>query len=149
MQRVARAEVRVGDAVVGRIGAGALILVGVSRNDTPADADYLAGKAARLRIFADEDGKLNCDIVRAGGEFLVVSQFTLYGDCDKGNRPSYIAAAPAAAGRQLYERFCEALRELGHRVHTGRFQEMMAVELVNDGPVTLILESTGRQGGTA
>jgi D-tyrosyl-tRNA(Tyr) deacylase len=148
VQRVARAEVRVDGAVVGSIGRGALILVGISRQDTPGDAAFLAGKASRLRIFDDPAGRLNWSVSEAGGDFLVVSQFTLYGDCGKGNRPSYIAAATPERGREGYEWFVDALRGLGHQVETGRFQEAMEVELVNDGPVTLILESAGR-GGTA
>ena len=146
VQRVARAEVRIDGAVVGRIQHGALILVGVSREDTRADAEFLAGKTSRLRIFDDADGRLNRDIGQSGGDFLVVSQFTLYGDCSRGNRPSYIAAAGPEHGREGYAWFVEALRSCGHRVETGRFQAAMQVELVNDGPVTLVLESTGRGG---
>lgn len=146
VQRVSRAEVRIEGSVVGRIGVGAVILVGISRQDTRADASFLAGKASRLRIFDDSDGKMNRDIFEAGGNFLVVSQFTLYGDCRKGNRPSYIAAAGPELGRDGYAWFVDALRGFGHQVETGRFQALMDVELVNDGPVTLILDSTGRQG---
>lgn len=144
VQRVRKAWVSVDGAEVGRIGAGALLLLGVARGDTDADADVLAGKASRLRIFDDEEGRLNRDIGAVDGAFLAVSQFTLYGDCRKGNRPSYIEAAEPDEGRRLYARFVEALRALGHRVETGTFQAHMVVGLENDGPVTLMLESRGR-----
>lgn len=145
VQRVRRAAVRVDGATVGAIGPGALLLVGVARGDTPEDQRYLARKVASLRIYDDEAGRLNADITSVpGGAFLAVSQFTLYGDCRKGNRPSYIEAAPPDEGRATYEAFVNSLRGLGHRVETGRFQEHMVVELENDGPVTLILESRGR-----
>lgn len=145
VQRVRRAEVCVEGAVCGEIGAGALLLVGVARGDTEEDLKFLARKVAALRIYDDADGKLNADIASVpGGAFLAVSQFTLYGDCRKGNRPSYIEAAPAEEGRLKFDHFVEALRLMGHRVETGRFQEQMLVSLVNDGPVTLMLESRGR-----
>ena len=144
VQRVRKAWVSVNDAEVGRIGAGALLLLGVARGDTDDDAGFLAGKASRLRIFDDECGRLNETIAAVHGSFLAVSQFTLYGDCRKGNRPSYIEAADPEEGRRLYERFVEALRGLGHRVETGTFQSSMVVGLENDGPVTLMLESRGR-----
>ncbi len=145
MQRVRKAAVRVDDAVCGEIGPGALLLVGISRGDTEADVTFLARKVAALRIYDDAEGKLNADIGSVpGGAFLAVSQFTLYGDCRKGNRPSYIEAAPAEEGRAQFERFVHALVGLGHRVETGRFQEQMLVSLENDGPVTLLLESRGR-----
>lgn len=144
VQRVCRAEVRVGDHVAGSIGAGAVVLVGVARGDTRADAEYLARKTAGLRIYADTDGKLNDALDPARGAVLAISQFTLYGDCRKGNRPSYIEAADSEEGRLGYDRYVEALRGLGLRVETGRFQEHMVVCLENDGPVTLVLESRGR-----
>jgi D-tyrosyl-tRNA(Tyr) deacylase len=129
---------------VGCIGTGALLLLGVARGDTEGDASFLAGKVSRLRIFDDEEGRLNRAIDAVDGSFLAVSQFTLYGDCRKGNRPSYIEAAEPEEGRRLYARFVEALRDLGHRVETGTFQAQMLVGLENDGPVTLMLESRGR-----
>ena len=145
IQRVRRAEVRVEDQVVGSIGYGALILVGVARGDTMEDAAYLARKTAHLRIYEDEDGKLNAPIDDIeGGAFLAVSQFTLYGDCGKGNRPSYMESAGAEEGRQGYEWFVEALRRFGRPVETGLFQEYMVVDLENDGPVTILMESRGR-----
>lgn len=144
IQRVSRAAVTVGGEVVAAIGAGAAVLVGVARGDTDHDARYLARKTAQLRIFDDAQGQLNHAIDAVGGSFLVVSQFTLYGDCRKGNRPSYIQAAGPEEGGRIYELFVEALRGLGHEVQTGRFQATMRVELVNEGPVTLLLESHGR-----
>ncbi len=145
IQRVRRAEVKVEDKVVGSIGYGAVILVGVARGDTPEDAEFLARKTALLRIYEDADGKLNAPIDDIeGGSFLAVSQFTLYGDCRKGNRPSYGEAAGAEEGRQGYEWFVEALRRFGRPVETGRFQEHMVVDLENDGPVTILMESRGR-----
>jgi D-tyrosyl-tRNA(Tyr) deacylase len=145
IQRVRKAEVRVEETVVGSIGYGALILVGVARGDTMEDAEYLARKAARLRIYEDGDGKLNAPIDDIeGGAFLAVSQFTLYGDCGKGNRPSYGESAGAEEGRQGYEWFVAALRRFERPVETGRFQEHMVVSLENDGPVTILIESRGR-----
>jgi len=130
----------VGDDIVGAIDHGAVLLVGVGRGDTLSDAQAAARKVSQLRIFNDAAGKLNESIHAVGGSFLVVSQFTLFGDCRKGNRPSFIEAAPPGLGRELYEAFIDALRSLGHTVETGRFQEHMVVHLQNDGPVTLILE---------
>ncbi len=144
VQRVVRARVTFEGREVAAIGAGALVLVGVARGDTPEDALYLARKTAQLRIFDDEHGQMNHPIDAVAGEYLVVSQFTLYGDCRKGNRPSYIEAAPPAEGEREYERYVRALRDTGHSVKTGRFQAMMDVELVNAGPVTILLESRGR-----
>jgi D-tyrosyl-tRNA(Tyr) deacylase len=144
IQRVKRAAVRVAGQTVGRIEAGALILAGVARDDTGSDVRHLAGKVARLRIFDDAGGKMNKSIQETEGSFLVVSQFTLYGDCGKGNRPSYLEAAEAEKGRRHFDLFVDQLRHLGLFVETGRFGETMEVELVNDGPVTLILESRGR-----
>jgi D-aminoacyl-tRNA deacylase len=141
VQRVKRAEVRVEGSVVGRIEGGLVVLVGMSREDTAAACQYLAEKIFHLRAFNDAEGRMNRSLVEAGGDILCVSQFTLYGDCRKGRRPSYDRAAPPEAARELYERFVESLRGFGVRVETGRFQAMMDVELVNDGPVTLLLDS--------
>jgi D-tyrosyl-tRNA(Tyr) deacylase len=144
IQRVTSASVSVDGETVGQIGDGLLVLVGVSHNDTAADAAHLAKKTANLRIFDDDNGIMNRSVLECGGAVLAVSQFTLYGDCKKGNRPSYIDAAPPEKGRALYEEYVSRLREFGLRVETGIFQAEMEVSLVNDGPVTLILESTGR-----
>jgi len=141
VQRVARASVRVDGRRVGEIGRGLLVLVGVGRDDGPSDADYVAGKVAALRIFDDGQGKLNRAVGEAGGAVLLVSQFTLYGDCRKGRRPSFDAAAPPEAARGLYEDVARRLRAHGLRVETGEFQALMQVELVNDGPVTVLLDS--------
>jgi D-tyrosyl-tRNA(Tyr) deacylase len=141
VQRVARARVRVGDRTVGEIGQGLLVLLGVGRGDTEADAAYLAEKIVHLRIFEDAEGKMNRSLLDVGGEMLVVSQFTLYGDCRRGRRPSYSEAAPPEHARALYEYFVERARQYGPRVETGIFQEMMDVELVNVGPVTVLLDS--------
>ena len=141
VQRVKRASVRVGAEVVGEIGAGLLVLLGVAQEDKEADADYLARKVLTLRIFDDADGKMNLAVGDAGGAALVVSQFTLYGDARGQNRPSYIRAARPEDARRLYDYFVEKLRAGGLRCETGRFQEMMEVELVNDGPVTILLDS--------
>ena len=141
VQRVKRASVRVGPQVVGEIGPGLLVLLGVAQEDKEADADYLARKVLALRIFDDVEGKMNVAIREAGGAALVVSQFTLYGDARGQNRPSYIRAARPEEARRLYEYFVEKLRAGGLRCETGRFQEMMEVELVNDGPVTILLDS--------
>ena len=141
VQRVKRASVRVGPQVVGEIGSGLLVLVGVAQGDGEAAADYLAGKVAGLRIFEDGEGKMNRSVSEAGGAVLAVSQFTLYGDVRRGKRPSFDAAARPEEARRLYERFVARLRAAGLRCETGRFQEMMDVELVNDGPVTILLDS--------
>jgi len=145
IQRVLHASVSIRDQVVGRIGPGMLILCGVGNADTDADALWLARKVSRLRIFSDADGKMNESIAAVpGGAFLVISQFTLYGDCRKGNRPGYTDAASPEPGRRGYEQFVASLRAEGFPVETGTFGGDMQVALVNDGPVTLILESTGR-----
>jgi D-tyrosyl-tRNA(Tyr) deacylase len=144
VQRVTQAKVEVDGAVTGEIGAGMLVLLGVAKPDTAADADFLAEKIAGLRIFSDDAGKMNRSLIETGGAMLAVSQFTLYGDCRKGRRPSFDLAAPAGQARALYEHFVAASREAGVRVATGIFQAHMAVSLVNDGPVTLILESPSR-----
>lgn len=141
VQRVSQAAVEVDGGLVGRIGTGFLVLLGVADDDAEKDADYLAGKIVHLRIFEDEAGKLNRSLVDCGGEMLVVSQFTLYGDCRKGRRPSFVKAAAPDKGNALYRHFVEAVRARGVTVATGRFGAMMAVSLVNHGPVTLIVES--------
>ena len=141
IQRVSNAGVTVGDEIVGRIGAGLCVFLGVGRKDSESNADSLAEKISNLRIFDDDQGKMNRSARDVGGEILVVSQFTLYGDCAKGNRPSFTEAAPAAEAERLYETFVDRLRALGLRVSTGRFQAKMAVSLTNDGPVTFILEA--------
>ena len=141
VQRVSRARVTVESAVTGEIGAGLLILLGVGRNDTSAVAVSFAEKIANLRIFEDAEGKMNRSLLDAGGSALIVSQFTLYGDARGQRRPSFIAAAPPEQAKGLYEEFSEALSKLGVTVATGIFQAMMSVELVNEGPVTILLDS--------
>lgn len=141
VQRVSRAKVSVGDEISGEIEGGLVVLLGVAQGDEEPDARELAAKIATLRIFEDEAGKMNRSLVEAGGAMLVVSQFTLLGDCRKGRRPSFVAAASPEVAEQLYEVFVAAVREQGIRVETGRFRQHMAVELVNDGPVTLLLDS--------
>jgi D-tyrosyl-tRNA(Tyr) deacylase len=138
-QRVSEARVRVARDVVGEIGPGLCILLGVARRDSEADAERLAAKIARLRIFADEEGRFDRSVVDVGGSALVVSQFTLLADTARGNRPSFTGAAPPEEAQPLYERFCEYLRDLGIPVQQGVFGASMAVELVNDGPVTIVL----------
>jgi D-tyrosyl-tRNA(Tyr) deacylase len=140
VQRVARACVRVEDEVAGEIGAGLCVLLGVARGDRPTEAERLAGKVARLRVFEDDQARVDRSLLDTGGEALVVSQFTLLGDTAKGNRPSFTEAAPPEEAEPLYEAFCKALRGLGVVVETGVFGARMALELVNDGPVTIILE---------
>jgi D-tyrosyl-tRNA(Tyr) deacylase len=141
LQRVNEARVRVGDEPVGEIGRGLCILLGVARGDGLEEAQRLAGKVVRLRIFEDADGRFDRSLLDTGGAALVVSQFTLLADTAKGNRPSFSGAAGPEEAEPLYEAFCEALRELGVSVETGAFGARMAVELVNDGPVTLVLET--------
>lgn len=141
IQRVKESAVTVEDREVGRIGRGLLVLLGVARDDTPKDADYLLDKTLHLRIFEDDAGKMNRSLLDVGGALLVVSQFTLYGDCRKGRRPSFVQAAPPETAEELYEYFVGHAREWGISVATGQFRAMMDVALVNDGPVTLILES--------
>jgi D-aminoacyl-tRNA deacylase len=141
VQRVSRAEVKVDGEVTGKIGLGLLVLLGVGRDDTETDAIYLADKIAGLRIFEDDRGKMNRSVQQAGGSVLAVSQFTLYGDVRRGKRPSFDAAAPPENARPLYEFFVDQIRAAGLRCETGRFQEMMKVELVNEGPVTILLDS--------
>jgi D-aminoacyl-tRNA deacylase len=141
IQRVSRAQVTVNGEITGKIGRGFLVLLGVSGEDTEKDADYLANKIAGLRIFEDEQGKMNLDLASVGGGILVVSQFTLYGDVRRGKRPSFDAAAPPERARQLYEYFLARIRSSGLPCETGRFQETMQVGLINDGPVTILLDS--------
>lgn len=140
LQRVSRAAVRVDGQAVGAIGRGFVVLAGFAPADTEPALAWMAEKVAGLRLFADAEGKMNLPLAEVGGALLVVSQFTLYGDASKGRRPSFVGAAPPAQAEQLYERFVALLRERGLTVETGRFGAMMDVELVNDGPVTLVLE---------
>ena len=141
VQRVTQAQVEVDGAITGKIGPGLLVLLGVAKHDTEKDADYLVAKITGLRIFADDAGKMNLSLLDTGGALLVVSQFTLYGDCRKGRRPGFDQAAPAEQARALYEYFVAAARRSGMQVETGVFQADMAVSLTNQGPVTLIIES--------
>jgi D-aminoacyl-tRNA deacylase len=143
LQRVSRAAVRVEEETVGEIGAGLLLLCAFAASDTPACGKWLAAKCADLRIFPDDEGKMNRSLREVGGEVLAVSQFTLYGDCRKGRRPSFVGSAPAELATTLYDEFLTALSDEGLRVASGVFQAKMAVELVNDGPVTLILDRDG------
>jgi D-tyrosyl-tRNA(Tyr) deacylase len=142
VQRVLRAQVSVGGEVIGRIGPGLLVLIGVSKADTQADADYLAAKITGFRIFDDPEGKMNLSLAETNGAVLAVSQFTLYGDVRRGKRPSFDEAAPPEHARDLYEYFVTKIRQAGFICETGRFQAMMQVELVNDGPVTILLDSS-------
>jgi len=141
VQRVSRASVTVASEVTGEIGAGLLVLLGVGGGDSEKDADYLADKIFNLRIFTDDADKMNLSVQEIGGAILVVSQFTLHGDCRKGRRPSYNGAAPPLIAERLYKYFVANLKRLGVPVATGRFQAMMEVSLVNDGPVTILLDS--------
>jgi D-tyrosyl-tRNA(Tyr) deacylase len=141
VQRVSRAKVTVEGKVTGEIGTGLMILVGMGKEDTSATAGAMAEKTANLRIFEDEQGKMNLSLLGVKGAALVVSQFTLYGDARGQRRPSFMGAAPPELAKKLYEEFCEALRGLGVEVGTGIFQAMMSVELVNEGPVTILLDS--------
>ncbi len=141
LQRVSRASVTVDGTVVGEMGQGLLVLLGVGHGDTAADADYLADKIAHLRIFEDDAGKMNRSLLDVDGAALVISQFTLYGDARKGRRPSFTDAAPPGEANRLYEYFCTQLAATGLPVARGIFQAMMSVALVNEGPVTLLLDS--------
>jgi len=141
VQRVSRASVKVNGECTGKIGHGLLVLLGVAQEDAASDADYLAAKIAGLRIFEDEEGKMNRSVVDVGGAVLAVSQFTLFGDVRRGKRPSFDAAARPERAKELYEDFVRRVRALGLRCETGLFQEMMEVELVNQGPVTILLDS--------
>jgi D-tyrosyl-tRNA(Tyr) deacylase len=140
VQRVSRARVLVEGAVTGAIERGLLVLLGVAGSDTAAAAEWLADKVVGLRIFADAEGRMNLDVTQVGGAVLVVSQFTLYGDCHKGRRPSFVEAAGPELAVPLYEAFVEAVRARGVPTATGRFGAMMQVELVNDGPVTIVID---------
>ena len=141
LQRVSQARVRIDGETVGEIGCGLVVLLGIAPSDTPEQAEWLADKIVGLRVFEDDDGKMNRDLIEVGGGVLIVSQFTLYGDCRKGRRPSFIEAAPPAVAIPLYAAFIDAVRARGVPAATGRFGAMMQVELVNDGPVTLIVDS--------
>jgi D-tyrosyl-tRNA(Tyr) deacylase len=141
VQRVSRAKVTVNDWIAGEIGMGLLVLLGVGEEDTESDVTYLTEKIAGLRIFEDSDGKMNLSVLDVAGSILAVSQFTLYGDVRRGKRPSFDAAAKPDSARRLYELFVERIRAAGLRCETGRFQEMMQVELVNNGPVTILIDS--------
>ena len=141
VQRVKESSVTVGGDIIGKIGAGLLVFLGVSKEDTINDVNYLADKILNLRIFEDEHGKMNRSLLEARGDMLVVSQFTLLGDCRKGRRPSFTDAAEPDKANELYEQFVEKAGSSGIRVKTGRFRAMMDVQLINDGPVTLIVES--------
>ncbi len=141
LQRVRRASVTVDGRVAGAIGYGLLVLLGVGRDDTDRDTDYVAARIRDLRLFADADGRMNRSVAEVGGAVLVVSQFTLYGDCRRGRRPSYSGAAPPDRAKELYEALLERLRLHGLPVQAGEFRALMDVELVNDGPVTVLLDS--------
>ena len=141
VQRVTRASVTIDQQVVGEIGNGLVVLLGIARDDTREDADYLASKIVALRIFDDAEGRMNISLKDADGGLLIVSQFTLYGDVRRGLRPSWSDAAPPEIAEPLYDYFVESSRKLHGRVETGSFRAMMLVELVNDGPVTLLLDS--------
>ncbi|HEY0545240.1 MAG TPA: D-aminoacyl-tRNA deacylase [Pyrinomonadaceae bacterium] len=141
LQRVTRARVCVEGETVGEIGAGLVVLLGITHDDTEHDVNYLVEKIAALRIFANEAGQMNSSVTEAHGALLIVSQFTLYGDARRGRRPSYIDAAPPEAAERLYEKFVEQARRSVAEVATGSFRRMMQVELINDGPVTILLDS--------
>lgn len=141
LQRVTEARVEVAGHIVGEIGAGLLVLLGVARDDSTSDADYLSEKIAHLRIFDDDEGRMNRSLVNTAGAMLVVSQFTLYGDARRGRRPSYSDAAEPEKANQLYEYFVDRVRRLGLKVETGVFQAIMKVRLTNDGPVTILMDS--------
>ena len=149
IQRVARAEVRVEDAVRGRIGVGLLILLGATHGDGPADVEWLAHRIAGLRVFADSEGRMNRDLRETGGAALVIPQFTLYGDARHGRRPDFTADARPEHAESLYESFCEALGREGITVERGVFRAHMAVELLNDGPVTLMIQSPAERAADA
>lgn len=144
IQRVSKASVTVDGKEVSSVGRGYLVLLGVTHEDSEADVNWLAEKVVHLRLFEDDEGRLNRSLLDEGGELLVVSQFTLYGDCRRGRRPSFIAAAEPERARELYEDFVGRLRALGPIVATGVFQAHMKVELINDGPVTLVVDTPGR-----
>ncbi|MCH7782144.1 D-tyrosyl-tRNA(Tyr) deacylase [candidate division KSB1 bacterium] len=141
VQRVSKAKVTIDKKVIGKIGRGLVILLGVSEDDTSEDAQFLADKCVNLRIFNDDKGKMNLSALDIGGEILSISQFTLYGDCRKGRRPSFIKAARPERGKELYDRFNEILRESRLKIETGEFGGMMDVDIYNEGPVTIIIDS--------
>jgi len=141
IQRVKESSVRTENQVIGQTGSGLLVLLGVAQGDSPSDADYLVNKIANLRIFEDQKGKMNRSLLETGGDMMVVSQFTLLADCRKGRRPSFVEAADPEVAVGLYEHFVKQVRNLGITVATGRFRAMMEVALINEGPVTIILES--------
>ena len=141
IQRVKQSSVTTEGQIVGQIGQGLLVLLGVTKTDSAKDADYLVNKIVNLRIFEDEEGKMNRSLLDIGGELLAVSQFTLLADCSKGRRPSFVAAAEPDKAAELYEKFVTGVRQRGVSVQTGRFRAMMEVSLINDGPVTVIIDS--------
>jgi len=143
IQRVKESSVHTENRLIGSTGPGLLVLLGIAKGDSPADADYLVNKIANLRIFEDENRKMNRSLLETGGEMLVVSQFTLLADCRKGRRPSFVNAAEPEVATELYEYFVSRVRNLGITVATGRFRTMMEVALINEGPVTIIIESPG------
>ncbi|HEX3876935.1 MAG TPA: D-aminoacyl-tRNA deacylase [Bryobacteraceae bacterium] len=145
VQRVSEAKVGVNNSTVGAIGSGLLVFVGISRTDKREDAEYLLDKLHGIRIFPDQDGKMNLNVEQAGGSLLLISQFTLYADCRRGRRPSFDQAAPPEDAKALYDYFVQRARQLPIGVETGIFQEMMRVELVNEGPVTIWLDSADRK----
>ncbi len=142
IQRVSRAQVRVDEQTTGEIGPGLLLLLGVAQGDTSREADYLLDKIINLRIFEDAGGKMNLSLLETGGQLMVISQFTLYADCRKGRRPSFTDAAPPGEAEKLYDYFVTAARNRGLHVATGIFQALMEVELINSGPVTILLDSS-------
>jgi len=146
VQRVKNASVKIEDEIVGTVGKGVLVLLGVEKNDSNAEADYLSKKIVELRIFQDRNDKMNLSLLDVGGEILIVSQFTLLADCRKGRRPSFNGAAPPTLGNQLYEYFVESISQYGLKTATGIFGAMMQVSLINDGPVTLFVESRKYSG---
>jgi D-tyrosyl-tRNA(Tyr) deacylase len=141
VQRVTRGSVKIEGKLISETGPGLVLLLGVGRGDTAHDAGYLAEKIAHLRLFEDEEGKMNLSVIETGGSVLAVSQFTLYGDCRKGRRPGFSEASPPDEARDLFNIFVDELEKLGLKVATGRFREHMTVEIINDGPVTLLLDS--------
>ncbi len=145
IQRVKEGAVYIEGKEVGKIGKGFVLLLGVGQSDTIEDLDYLVDKVVNLRVFPDEEGKMNLSLLDVGGEVLVVSQFTLYADCRKGRRPSFTDAAPPEKGKEMYELFINKLRDRGVRVETGEFGAMMLVKIYNDGPVTIMLDSEDRR----